>query len=136
MMMHDVHMDRLRLRCNNQYKCHSMNRACKKTKLFKLQSLIFMLLPLSLTPYTLMKEDFFKNDVENLHSTMVFIKMMLKSYIQRRFSKNWCWDLALICKNATVFTSTMFFYKPMLLQHCRKIFFSSSVSVVTIKEES
>ena len=39
--MHDVHEDRLRLRHNNQYKCHSRSCACKNTKL--LQPLKFTL---------------------------------------------------------------------------------------------
>ena len=35
MIMYDVHMKIQRLRCNNQYKCHSKSWACKKTKLLQ-----------------------------------------------------------------------------------------------------
>ena len=44
MMMHDVHIDRLR--DNNQYKFHSMSWACKKKKLFKASKLYLHVAPL------------------------------------------------------------------------------------------
>ena len=43
--MGDEHMNRLRLRCNNKYKCHSISWACKMTKLFKLQKLNLYVTP-------------------------------------------------------------------------------------------
>lgn len=63
--------------------------------------------------------DIHKNDVEKLQSKAVFVRSMLKSYLQRWFSKNQIGDFLLICKNATAFTSTMVFYELMLL-HCHK----------------
>ena len=49
MMMHDVHINRLRLKGSNQYKCHSI-RSWASTKAKTLQSLIFMLPPVATYP--------------------------------------------------------------------------------------
>ena len=47
MMMHDVHMKRRRLRCNNQYKCHFKSWAWKMIKLLQASKLFHGALPIS-----------------------------------------------------------------------------------------
>ena len=43
--MHDVHMKKWKVRCNNQYKCHSKSWAYKKKKLLQAPKLSLHVVP-------------------------------------------------------------------------------------------